>query len=472
MKVKNKIITIISAFVFLAAVGVFSFVTVRSVRAQSLQEQKQDQLLLLSYVYDFILGNYVDEVDSRKLYEGAMKGMLEALGDPYSTYLSVSDVKDLSKTTAVGEFGGIGVTIQKLPPQWLNDKSQLTDGYVTVVSPIAGTPGYKAGLHAGDYITHVDGESVVPWTANEAVERMTGKPGTKVKLTILRNKTTVFDVEIIRAMIKTPTVESAKLFDYGYIRLMQWTPMLANDFKKAIAEQLDADVKGFVLDVRDNPGGLLDAVCEVTDFFLSDGVIVSTKGRVPRAETVYNASPDNDLVPAKLPIVVLINKGSASASEIFAGAMKDSGRAIVIGETSFGKGSVQEALSLGADGFKLTTAKYFTPSGASIDKTGVVPDYEVLEPEMNDEELEALGKLLKENLVYSFIEKNPDAKEAEIDAYVKTLQTEQKIALSERVLKRLIRNAQFRRMDFPPAYDFDYDLQLQRAVEILNEKVR
>lgn len=472
MKAKNKIITIISAFVFLAALGVFSFVTVRNVRAQSLRDEKQEHLLLLSYVYDFILGNYVEEVDSRKLYEGAMKGMLEALGDPYSAYLSAADVKDLSKTTAVGEFGGIGVTIQKLPPQWLNEKSELTDGYVTIISPIAGTPGYKAGLHAGDYITHVDGESVVPWTANEAVERMTGKPGTKVRLTILRNKTTVFDVEIIRAMIKTPTVESAKLFDYGYIRMMQWTPMLLNDFKKAAREQLDAGVKGLVLDVRDNPGGLLDSVCDVTDLFLSEGVIVSTKGRVARAETVYTASSEDDLIPTGLPIVVLINKGSASASEIFAGAMKDSGRAVLVGETSFGKGSVQEALSLGADGFKLTTAKYFTPSGASIDKTGVVPDYEVVEPEMSDEELEALGKLLKENLVYSFVEKNPEAKEAEIDAYVKTLQTEHTIGLSDRVLKRLIRNALFRRMDFPPAYDYDYDLQLQKAVEILNEKVR
>ena len=165
MKMKSKVFTVISAFVFLAALVVFSAVTVRTVRAQSLQDAKQQQLLLLSYVYDFILNNYVDEVDSEKLYEGAMKGMLEALGDPYSSYLSAAEVKDLSKNTAVGEFGGIGVTIQKLPPQWLNEKSELTDGYVTIISPMAGTPGYKAGLHAGDFITHVDGESVIPWTS-------------------------------------------------------------------------------------------------------------------------------------------------------------------------------------------------------------------------------------------------------------------------------------------------------------------
>ena len=338
MKMKSKVFTVISAFVFLAALVVFSAVTVRTVRAQSLQDAKQQQLLLLSYVYDFILNNYVDEVDSEKLYEGAMKGMLEALGDPYSSYLSAAEVKDLSKNTAVGEFGGIGVTIQKLPPQWLNEKSELTDGYVTIISPMAGTPGYKAGLHAGDFITHVDGESVIPWTANEAVERMTaneavermtGKPGTKVTLTILRNKTNVFDVEITRAMIKTPTVESADLFDYGYIRLIQWTPMLLDDFKKAVTEQLDAGVKGLVIDVRNNPGGLLDSVCDVTDLFLSDGVIVSTKGRTPRSITVYNAVDSDDLIPKELPVAVLINKGSASASEIFAGAMKDSGRAVI-----------------------------------------------------------------------------------------------------------------------------------------------
>ena len=372
----------------------------------------------------------------------------------------------------VGEFGGIGVTIQKLPPQWLNEKSELTDGYVTIISPMAGTPGYKAGLHAGDFITHVDGESVIPWTANEAVERMTGKPGTEVTLTILRNKTNVFDVKITRAMIKTPTVESADLFDYGYIRLIQWTPMLLDDFKKAVTEQLEAGVKGLIIDVRNNPGGLLDSVCDVTDLFLSDGVIVSTKGRIPRSMTVYNATADDDLIPEDLPVAVLINKGSASASEIFAGAMKDSGRAVIIGETSFGKGSVQDALSLGEDGFKLTTAKYFTPSGESIDKSGVKPDIEVTEPEMTEEELEAVGVLLKENLIESFVEENPKASEAEIDKYVDTLQTEKEIGLSDRILRRLIRNAVFRRMDFPPAYDYDYDLQLQKAVEILNEAVQ
>ena len=326
---------------------------------------------------------------------------------------------------------------------------------------MAGTPGYKAGLHAGDFITHVNGESVIPWTANEAVERMTGKPGTEVTLTILRNKTNVFDVKITRAMIKTPTVESADLFDYGYIRLIQWTPMLLDDFKKAVTEQLEAGVKGLIIDVRNNPGGLLDSVCDVTDLFLSDGVIVSTKGRTPRSMTVYNATADDDLIPEDLPVAVLINKGSASASEIFAGAMKDSGRAVIIGE-----------LSLGEDGFKLTTAKYFTPSGESIDKTGVKPDIEVSEPEMTDGELEAVGVLLKENLIESFVEENPEAGEEEIDGYVRMLQTEKEIGLSDRILRRLIRNAVFRRMDFPPAYDYDYDLQLQKAVEILNEAVQ
>lgn len=472
MKKRSKIITLTSASIFLLALLVFSVVTVRGVRAQERQNLKQEQLLLLSYVYDFILGNYVDEVDSQILYEGAMKGMLEALGDPYSNYLSASDVKTLSKTTAVGEFGGIGVTIQKLPPQWLNDKSELTDGYVTIIAPLAGTPGYKAGLHAGDFITHVNGESVVPWTADEAVERMTGKPGTKVTLTILRNKTTVFDVEIVRAMIKTPTLESAKLFDYGYIRLMQWTPMLLDDFKKEVTKHLDEGVKGLVLDVRDNPGGLLDSVCDVTDLFLSEGVIVSTKGRTERSVTTFNANDKDDLIPQDLPVVILINKGSASASEIFAGAMKDSKRAILVGETSFGKGSVQEALSLGADGFKLTTAKYFTPSGESIDKTGVSPHIEVKEPEMTDEEIESVSRLLKENRIYNFVDKNPKATDKEIADYVADLQQNHNIKLSDRILKRMIRNALIRRMDFPPAYDYEYDLQLQKAVEILNQKVK
>lgn len=339
------------------------------------------QLDLFGSIFDRIRSEYVEEVDASDLIEAAINGMLTSL-DPHSSYLSPDDAADM-RTQTRGEFGGLGIEVTQ------------EEGFVKVVSPIDDTPADAAGIEAGDFITHVDGESVLGLTLNEAVDRMRGPVGSEIIITVVREgETEPFDVSIIRDTIQLTAARARSEGETVVLRVTTFNDNTYDNMADGLAEQIEAaggidNINGVVLDLRNNPGGLLDQAIRVSDAFLDKGEIVSTRGRDPNDGERFNAKA-GDLIDGK-PIVVLINGGSASASEIVAGALQDHRRAIVVGTKSFGKGSVQTVMPLrGSGAMRLTTARYYTPSGRSIQNLGVSPDIIVKQPrrsvEPDDEE--------------------------------------------------------------------------------------
>ncbi len=317
-------------------------------------------------IFDHIKKAYVEEVNDKTLLENAIKGMLHEL-DPHSAYLEPTAYKDLQINTT-GEFGGLGIEVG------------MEDGFVKVITPIDDTPAQKAGVKAGDLIIKLDNEPVKGLTLSEAVDLMRGKPGSKLVLTILREgEEKPLTITVTRDIIQVTSVKQRLLApEYGYIRLTQFQIQTGENLKEAIKKlhTPEQPLKGLVIDLRNNPGGVLQAAVDVSDAFLNEGLIVYTEGRLPNSELRFNAS-SGDLADG-IPIVVLINSGSASASEIVAGALQDHKRAVIMGTTSFGKGSVQTVLPLHNErALKLTTARYFTPSGRSIQASGIQPDIEV-----------------------------------------------------------------------------------------------
>ncbi len=329
------------------------------------------ELNLFGDVFERVRADYVEKPDDSKLVESAINGMLAGL-DPHSSYMDPKSFRDMQVQTR-GEFGGLGIEVT------------MEDGLVKVVAPIDDTPAAKAGVMANDIITHLDDEAVQGLTLNQAVDKMRGPVNTKIKLTIMRKGADKpIEVSIVRDIIRVKSVRwHPEGGDVGYIRITQFNEQTTDGLKQAINElnaQLGADkVKGYVVDLRNNPGGLLDQAISVSDTFLEKGEIVSTRGRNPEETQRFNARP-GDMTKGK-PLIVLINGGSASASEIVAGALQDHKRATLIGTRSFGKGSVQTIIPLGAGNgaLRLTTARYYTPSGRSIQAKGISPDIEVLQ---------------------------------------------------------------------------------------------
>jgi len=323
-----------------------------------------DQLRNFSDIFSRIKSDYVEDVEDEVLLEHAIRGMLSGL-DPHSTYLSPDEYNELRIGTS-GEFGGLGIQVG------------MEDGFVKVISPIDDTPAFKAGLEAGDLIIRLDEKTVKGLTLNEAVKIMRGKPGTDIELTVVRegeDKPLTFVVT--RDIIKVKSVKNRMLDPgYGYIRISNFQSRTAPQLLEAInslKKENKASLKGLVLDLRNNPGGVLNAAAEVSDLFINKGKLVYTEGRIDNSHYEYNAKPGDILDGA--PVVVLINGGSASASEIVAGALQDHRRAVVMGSKSFGKGSVQTIQELRSGGaVKITTARYFTPNGRSIQGAGITPD--------------------------------------------------------------------------------------------------
>ena len=355
-------------------------------------------LELFGDVFERVRRDYVEEVSDQTLLENAINGMLTAL-DPHSGYMPAKGFQDMQEQTK-GEFGGLGLEVT------------MEGGVVKVVSPIDDTPAAKAGVQPGDFIIAIDGKPAVGLELNEAVDRMRGPVNSSITITLRRIGAEPFDVKLTRAKILVASVKSRTEGDVGYIRLSGFTEQTQVGLDKAIKDlkaKIGADkIKGYVIDLRNNPGGLLDQAVSVSDTFLDRGEIVSTRSRRAEETQRYNAKP-GDATDGK-PLVVLINDGSASASEIVAGALQDHGRAILLGTKSFGKGSVQTIIPLarGESAMRLTTARYFTPSGRSIQAKGVIPDIEVLPAKV--EQIAQSGFRRAEGDLPGAL-KNPDAKE-------------------------------------------------------------
>jgi carboxyl-terminal processing protease len=416
---------------------------------------------IIQNVFDFIQRHYVEEVDPQKLYEGAMSGMFQALEDPYSAFLPESEMSGLNDTTQ-GNFGGVGLYISKP----VGDRPDGKPPYVEVASPIEDTPGWRAGINPGDLIIAIDGTATDTLTMDEVLGRLRGTPGVQLTLLIRRGEKLEFPVTLTRAVIEVPTVKHAMIGDIGYLRLLTFTPMTVERARESLNEFQTKNYKSLILDLRNNYGGLLQSAVGISNLFLDGGTVVSTKSRIDSENMVFTARRNGMLVPTELPVIVLINRGSASASEIVAGALKDRGRAYLVGEKSFGKGSVQQVYPLDKAGFRITTARYYTPSDVNIDKIGIPPDREVLFPEFTDAEAETLNLLIAANRIPAFIQANPNADAAGIDAFARELNAEYPIDIS--LLRRLIRNEQNRTV-IAPVYDLEYDIQLEEAVKILRD---
>lgn len=348
-----------------AALGVLLIFSQTAAACAQPQDETIRMLDLFGDVFDKVKSDYVEEVDDKELIEAAINGMLSSL-DPHSSYLNDEEFKEMQIQTS-GKFGGLGIEVT------------MDKGLVKVVAPIDDTPAAEAGLQAGDYISKIDGDAVMGIALRDAVEKMRGEPGTEITLEVLReNEKEPLVFKLKRAIIKIASVKH-KVIDeeIGYFRITAFSEQTASLLEKKIdlvKKQLKDDLEGIIIDLRNNPGGLLDQAIDVSDLFLDKGEIVSTGGRVEESNKRFNATKGDML--QDMPIVVLINGGSASASEIVAGALQDHKRAIVMGTQSFGKGSVQTVLPLSASNgaMRLTTSRYFTPSGRSIQAQGIAPD--------------------------------------------------------------------------------------------------
>ncbi len=446
----------VTAF-FLAVIVLLAFSP--RVLAGNQDTEKQRWSRIFQDVMAFVQDNYVDEkaVDTKALMEGAMKGMFQALNDPHSAYLTSDDMRDLNDTT-MGKFGGVGLIITK------------SDKGAEVVSPIEDTPAYQAGVQAGDVITAIDGETIVDMSTDDVVKILRGQPGTEVTMSLLRGKSVEFEAKVVRALIEVPTVKHTMLpNDIGYLRIIQFTPLTPARVKESLADFQKQGYRSLVIDLRSDPGGVLSSVIEIANYFISSGPIVSTRSRIAAENQVYYASARQTLVDASIPIMVLIDRGSASASEILAGALKDTNRATLLGEKSYGKGSVQQIRSIGDGGFRLTMSRYYTPAGISIDKIGIQPDIEIKEPDLTKAEEDSYTRLLDEKQIQKFIEVHPNPGKDDTNTFLREL-SDEGIQLRERYILKLIRNEVDRTKHNQPIYDLEYDNVLSRAVELLKNK--
>ncbi len=415
--------------------------------------------------YNIIKREFYDQkmVSAKNMMYGAMKGMLENLDDPYTTFMDPTIAKEFG-IDVTGSFGGLGIQID------------MRDGNLTVISPMEDTPAWKAGIKPGDKIIEIEGGTTKGMSVKEAVDKLRGKTGTKVTITISREGVAEpFKVTLKREEIKLKTVKSEMIEyhkkKYAYIKMLEFSMPTADEFKKQIKDRLDKKPDGIIVDLRNNPGGLLNVVSDCVNYFLDEGLIVYTRGRLPENNQDFTAKKEDTFVPLDLPLVVLINQGSASASEIFAGAMQDTGRGVLVGMKSFGKGSVQKTFTFPDDGstIKYTVAKYFTPSGVCIDKIGLTPNveekywYEAL----SDDEKTALVKIQNTNFIKDFLSRNPSVSEAKVQEFRKKLQ-EKGFKIGEQPLAFLIKMKKTEN-EVLPVYDLEFDNQLVKALNIMGD---
>jgi carboxyl-terminal processing protease len=423
------LIPVLGAGLLGGALGVSAF-AVTSGQAESRAETFK-QLELFAEILARVEADYVTDIDEKEAIEASIDGMLSSL-DPHSSYLNPDEFRDMQVQTS-GEYGGLGLEVSS------------QDGFVKVVAPMDGTPAARAGVKSGDYLTAIDGVTIVGMTLNDAVKQMRGAVGTPITITIVREGVEPFDVTMTRENIRPENVKHRAEGDVGYIRISSFNERTADGLDAAIAgvrRDVKGGMKGLVLDLRDNPGGLLDQAIEVSSRFLNGGEVVSTRGRRPEDIERYNARRGERF--PNIPVVILVNNGTASAAEIVAGALQDRGRAKIVGTTTFGKGSVQTVIPLGPEkgAMRLTTSRYYTPSGRAIQGSGIDPDIEVAATRLSDKDLEDLRQRAARYNEAAL----PNALE------------------NDQGLKRVAPHVP---ADMPPADYAGKDYQLERAIELI-----
>lgn len=431
-------------------------------RAKAISVEAEKYLQIFHEVATLIQTDFVETSEEKKLYVGAIRGAISSLGDPHSRFLDEEEFKQLQEETR-GAFGGVGIEVTQ------------SDGALIVVAPIEDTPAMRAGIQPQDRIIEINGNSTEKMTISEAVKLMRGPVGTSVHLKIKRKSLKEpLSVTLNRELIRIQFIKSTFILDkkLGYLRLTQFMGKenTAQEYKKIIQDFQKNGMKGLIIDLRSNPGGLLDLAIDLSDIFLPAGKeIVSVRGRGGKLEKVHNAS-DSDFKVLDTPMVILMNNGSASASEIFAGAMQDHGRAKIIGTQSFGKGSVQHIYPLSyKTGIALTIQKYYTPKGVSIHKIGITPDEVVQALAPEEDEKPQIEKLLKQNALVEFVKENPDGyTEINIQKWFEKLQ---KMEIKIRpILAKYLLKREYQMTEKAPIFDLEFDPQLQRAIEILSKE--
>lgn len=430
-----------------------------------------EQLELFSTSLSYVLRNYYKDLTKEELEDvmsGAIRGMLQGLGDRYSFYQSEARRKREQENLFYARFGGLGIRILQSP-----------DGFVNIVQPMAGTPAMKAGLHSGDKIIKVDGKSIENTALEDVVNTLRGEVGTDVTITIVRpGRNMPFDVTITRGIINFPSVRNIMIEDQiGYIAISSFTAETAKELGKSLDELEKDGMNALIIDLRNNTGGMMSSAVAVSDVFLSSGVIVSTDGKLNRFDSEYTARKENTLYPVDMPLILLVNRNSASGSEIVAGAIKDHKRGLIVGEKTFGKGVVQQRFPLDEHmAVSITVSIYKTPNGSWIHEKGIEPDIEVEQPNLFEEEDdEMLMKLYEgeyiDKFVYDYIDKNQDqgieeqlkGLKAKIPELMKTL-TDNEIKLSDKIINLYVRRT-FVGTKYIPNIDLENDLQLATAVE-------
>ncbi|MBQ8678589.1 MAG: S41 family peptidase [Treponema sp.] len=467
MKKIDLMIKRINSILLIFVVAFFAsqcFAQSASPSANEKTNKSRQYMELMNGVFDFVQKNYVDEIDPQVLYEGALKGMLESLKDPYTVYLDKTSFRSISDTTS-GSFGGVGLQISK-PVETSKEKP----AYVEVASPVEDTPGFKAGILAGDLIISINGTDTSTITMEQVLDMLRGKVGESVDLVIRRGKNMEFPVTLVRAIIEVPTVKYGMIegTKIGYVRLIEFTPQAVERFQEALDSFKKNNAVGMIFDLRNNPGGLITSAADIADKFIDNGPIVTTKSRLSFENSVFTATAKKTVM-RNMPIVVLINKGSASASEIVSGALKDNHLAYLVGQRTYGKGSVQQVLPLSAtDGLKITMARYYTPSDVNIDKIGIPPDREILFPVLSEEGEKQYLELYKSTEISDFVDGRTDLTEKQISDFAKTLKKKYS-EIDESSLRKLVRN-EANKTKGTMLYDLDYDIQLNEAISILQKE--
>ncbi len=417
----------------------------------------------LEALYRLIESTFIYDIDTDAVFDSMAKGLFSALNDPYSEYITEEESSDIQDLT-MGVYGGIGAYISKPNPSYI-DYDDPESYMVTIVSPFEGSPAAKAGLHAGDLISEIDGEPVDEYTVQEAAANLRGEPGTIVSLTVHR-RDVVLTIRVERAIVEIPTVRADMIDTTGYLHILEFTPITPEKVREALDQFEEASYSSMILDLRSNPGGSVDSAVQIADLFLdARTVLIMETG--PEQKVSRYTTDSGVSVPEEIPLVILTNAGTASSSEILAGSLRDNDRAVIVGSTSFGKGLVQNVYPFdGGDYFKITSGRYLTPDGTDIHEIGIVPDIEVVEPELSEDELNLLTSLQEEKLIDSFTAEREMFVDEEVNAFVEELQNSG-YPLSSRYLRKLIRNSFEETMDAAPVYDLEFDMVLQKALEII-----